>query len=234
MAVSNRADGAAHGRVTVRVVLVDDDPLVRAGLRMILGGAGDLEVVGEASDGHGAVETVERLVPDVVLLDVRMPGLDGLAAARRLRERGSPVRVIVLTTFDTDEMVLTALRDGAAGFLLKDTPPEDIVDAVRRVARGQPMLSPTVTARLIAAVAPPAATAHSAERRATRPRLARLTDRERAVAEAIAAGLTNAEIATRLHMGTATVKTHVGSIFAKLEVTNRVQVARSMHDGAAG
>ncbi|MCU1433252.1 MAG: DNA-binding response regulator [Actinotalea sp.] len=219
------------GPVTVRVVVVDDDALVRAGLRMILGGAADLEVVGEASDGQEAVEVIERLVPDVVLMDVRMPRLDGLAAARRLRERGSPVRVIVLTTFDTDETVLTALRDGAAGFLLKDTPPADLVDAVRRVAVGQPMLSPTVTARLIAAVAPAPDTAR---RRSARTRLARLTDREREVAEAVAAGLTNAEIAASLHMGVATVKTHVGSLFAKLEVTNRVQVARSLHDDGGG
>ena len=215
----------------IRVVVVDDDALVRAGLRMILGGAEDLEVVGEAVDGRQAVEVVERLVPDVVLMDIRMPGMDGLAAARRLRERGTPARVIVLTTFDTDEMVLTALRDGAAGFLLKDTPPADLVDAVRRVAVGQPMLSPTVTARLIAAVAPPV---DPTRRRSAQARLARLTEREREVAEAVAAGLTNAEIATSLHLGLATVKTHVGSLFTKLEVTNRVQVARALHDDDAG
>lgn len=215
--------------MSVRVVVVDDDPLVRAGLRMILGGAPDIEVVGEAGDGQLGIDLVERLVPDVVLMDIRMPRLDGLAAHRRLRERGTPARIILLTTFDTDELVLTALRDGAAGFLLKDTPPGDLVDAVRRVAVGQPMLSPTVTARLIAAVAPAAGTDRQ---RAAKVRLARLTAREREVAESVAAGLTNGEIAEALHMGVATVKTHVGSLFAKLEVTNRVQIARLLHDAS--
>ena len=212
---------------TVRVVLVDDDPLVRAGLRMILGGAPDLDVVAEASDGQDAVDVVLREAPDVVLMDIRMPRMDGLAATRRLLDRGSPARIIVLTTFDTDDMVVTALSYGAAGFLLKDTSPADLVDAVRRVAAGQPILSPSVTAQLIATVTRPH---DEAVQRSARARLARLTDREREVAEAVSEGLTNAEIADRLHLGVATVKTHVGALFSKLEVTNRVQIARCLHE----
>jgi DNA-binding NarL/FixJ family response regulator len=215
------------GLSTVRVVVVDDDPLVRAGLRLILGGAPDLDVVGEAADGQEAVDVVGRLLPHVVLMDIRMPRMDGLAATRRLRERGTAARIVVLTTFDTDEMILTALRYGAAGFLLKDTAPADLVAAVRRAALGEPMLSPGVTTRLIAAVAGPA---DDSRQRAARALLAGLTDRERQVAAGVSEGLTNAEIAGRLHLGVATVKTHVGSVFAKLGVTNRVQVARYVHD----
>ncbi|MCR3750405.1 response regulator [Lentzea californiensis] len=211
----------------VRLVVVDDDPLVRAGLRMILGGAEDVDVVGEAADGRDAIDVVVRERPDVVLMDIRMPGMDGLAATRRLRDRGSPARVIVLTTFDTDELVFTALREGAAGFLLKDTRPADIVAAVRRVAIGEPMLSPSVTSRLIAVAT---RQGDDSRRHTARALLARLTDREREVATAVAEGLTNAEIALSLHLGLATVKTHVGSVFAKLEVTNRVQVSRCVHD----
>ncbi|GHH38571.1 response regulator [Lentzea cavernae] len=214
----------------VRLVVVDDDPLVRAGLLMILGGAEDVEVVGEASDGHDAVDVVVRARPDVVLMDIRMPRMDGLAATRRLRDRGSPARVIVLTTFDTDELVLTALREGAAGFLLKDTRPADIVAAVRRVALGEPMLSPSVTSRLIAVAT---RQGDGSRQRKARALLARLTEREREVARAVAEGLSNAEIADSLHLGLATVKTHVGSVFAKLEVTNRVQVSRYVHDAAS-
>jgi DNA-binding NarL/FixJ family response regulator len=156
-----------------------------------------------------------------------MPRMDGLVAARQLRDRGSPARVIVLTTFDTDELVFTALREGAAGFLVKDTRPADIVAAVRRVALGAPMLSPSVTNRLIAMAT---RQGDDSRRRTARTLLARLTDREREVATAVAEGLTNTEIAESLHLGLATVKTHVGSVFAKLEVTNRVQVARYVHD----
>jgi DNA-binding NarL/FixJ family response regulator len=211
----------------VRVVLVDDDPLVRAGLRMILGGAPDVAVVAEAADGQDAVDVVLREAPDVVLMDIRMPRMDGLAATRRLLDRGTNARIIVLTTFDTDDMVVTALSYGAAGFLLKDTSPADLVDAVRRVASGQPILSPSVTAQLIATVTRPR---DQAVQRSARARLARLTDREREVAEAVSEGLTNAEIADRLHLGVATVKTHVGALFSKLDVTNRVQIARCLHE----
>jgi len=216
------------GDVTaVRVVLVDDDPLVRAGLRMILGGAPDIDVVAEAADGQDAVDAVLREAPDVVLMDIRMPRMDGLAATRRMLDRGTSARIIVLTTFDTDDMVVTALSYGAAGFLLKDTSPADLVDAVRRVAVGQPILSPSVTAQLIATVTRPR---DEAVQRSARARLARLTDREREVAKAVGEGLTNAEIADRLHLGVATVKTHVGALFSKLEVTNRVQIARCLHE----
>ncbi len=219
------------GLSTVRVVMVDDDPMVRAGLRMILGGAQDIDVVGEASDGREAVDVIGRELPDVVLMDIRMPRMDGLAALRRLRERGAAARIIVLTTFDTDEMVLTALQQGAAGFLLKDIAPADLVLAVRRVALGEPMLSPRITTKLIAAVTAPT---DDSRQRTARTLLARLTEREREVAVAVAEGLSNPEIARSLHMGVATVKTHVGSVFAKLEVTNRVQVARYVHDAGTG
>lgn len=211
----------------VRVLLVDDDPLVRAGLRMILDGAPDLQVVGEAADGQQALDLVAHELPDVVLMDIRMPRMDGLAATRRLREQGAGARVVILTTFDTDETVLTALRHGAVGYLLKDTPPADLVLAVRRVALGEPILSAAVTTRLIAAVT---ASPDDSRRRAARALLDRLTDREREVAYAVSEGLTNTEISRSLFMGVATVKTHVGSVFAKLEVTNRVQVARCVHD----
>ncbi|MBB5867110.1 DNA-binding NarL/FixJ family response regulator [Allocatelliglobosispora scoriae] len=215
------------GVTAVRVVIVDDDPLVRAGLRMILAGAPELVVAGEAADGQQALTVVARELPDVVLMDIRMPRMDGLAATRRLREQGSTARIIILTTFDADEMVLTALRHGAAGFLLKDTAPGDLVRAVHRVAQGEPMLSASVTTRLIAAVT---ASADDGRRERARALLARLTDREREVAIAVSEGLTNTEIAQSLYLGVATVKTHVGSVFAKLEVTNRVQVARCVHD----
>ncbi|MFD4668894.1 response regulator [Lentzea sp. NPDC058450] len=210
----------------VRLVVVDDDPLVRAGLLMILGGAEGVDVVGEAADGREAVDVVVRERPDVVLMDVRMPRMDGLAALRQLRDRGSPARIVVLTTFDTDELVVTALREGAAGFLVKDTRPADIVAAVRRVALGEPMLSPSVTSRLINVVT----RQDDSRRRAARALLARLTARELEVATAVAEGLSNTEIAESLHLGLATVKTHVGSVFAKLEVANRVQVARCVQD----
>jgi DNA-binding NarL/FixJ family response regulator/signal transduction histidine kinase len=208
----------------IRVVVVDDDPLVRAGLRLLL--ADDtIAVVGEAGDGAQALREVEVRRPDVVLMDIRMPGLDGLAATEALRSRDDPPEVLVLTTFDADEHVLRALRAGAAGFLLKDTPPTEIVAAVRRVAAGDAQLSPSVTRRLIASVT--ASTARSDDARA---RLGRLTDRERAVAESIGEGLTNADIAARLHLSVPTVKAHVSAILDKLGATNRVQVAITVHD----
>jgi DNA-binding NarL/FixJ family response regulator len=211
----------------VRLVVVDDDALVRASLRLILGGDPGLDVVAECADGAEAVDVVTRLAPDVVLMDVRMPRVDGLTALRTLRDRGSAAKVVVLTTFDADELVLRALREGAAGFLLKDTPPHQLVDGIRRVAAGEPILSPTVTAQLIANVTQPQDDGRRAD--ALR-RLEQLTPRERDVATAVARGLSNGEIAEQLYLGLATVKTHVAHLFAKLDVTNRVQIARLVHD----
>ena len=215
---------------TVRVLLVDDDPLVRTGLQLILGGQPDLQVVGEARDGEEAVELAARLRPDVVLMDLRMPRRDGLAATELLVRSDPAPAVIVLTTFDTDDSVLAALRLGASGFLLKDTPPAQLVEAVRRVAAGENILSPTVTAQLIASVRGPQ---EGDRRRAARRRLAALTEREREVALAVGEGSSNAEIAAALYMSVATVKAHVSRVMDKLGVENRVQVAICVHDAGA-
>ncbi|MFI6427770.1 response regulator [Promicromonospora sp. NPDC050880] len=206
----------------IDVLIADDDPVVRFGLRMMLSGAPDLRVVAEAGDGAEAVELARRHRPDVVLMDIRMPGTDGLTATETLR-RGSPApQVMVLTTFDADAHVLRALRAGAAGFLLKDTPPDELVVAIRHAAQGRPVLSPEVTRRLIARVTD----SDQDGRRATaRRRLDVLGEREREVAVDIGAGLSNAEIAARRFLGLTTVKTHVSSILAKLGLNNRVQVA---------
>jgi DNA-binding NarL/FixJ family response regulator len=210
----------------VGVLVVDDDPLVRAGLVMMLGGAPDLRVVGEAGDGTQVLPMVDRHAPDVVLMDIRMPKLDGLAATEALRARRNAPEVIILTTFDADEHVLRALRAGAAGFVLKDTPPAEIVDAVRRVAQGLPVLSPAVTRRLIDRVAGP-----GHDRRAqARERLALLNDREREVAVAVGQGRSNAEIGAVLFLSVPTVKTHVSNILTKLDLNNRVQIALLVHD----
>ncbi|WP_406313283.1 response regulator transcription factor [Streptosporangium sp. NBC_01639] len=212
---------------TVGVLIVDDDPLVRAGLAMMLGGAPDIRVVAEAGDGTEALSLVDRYAPDVVLMDIRMPAMDGLTATETLRARGHAPEVVVLTTFDADEHVLRALRAGAAGFLLKDTPPEEIVTAVRRVARGHPVLSPAVTRRLIARVA---GTDHDRRRAHARDRLALLNDREREVALAVGQARSNADIAATLYLSVPTVKTHVSGILAKLDLNNRVQIALLVHD----
>ncbi|MCE0487553.1 response regulator transcription factor [Ornithinimicrobium sediminis] len=216
---------------TIRVVLVDDDALVRTGLRLILGGSPDIDVVGEASDGVEAVSAVAEHRPDVVLMDIRMPRLDGIEATRRVRALDPAPRVIVLTTFDTDEMVLGALRAGASGFLLKSTRPERLVEGIRSVAAGEPMLSPSVTAQLISRVTSetPGSTAQRAREKAL-ARLAALTDREREVAVAIGRGASNAEIARSLYMGLPTVKTHVSRVLTKLGLDNRTQVALLVHD----
>jgi DNA-binding NarL/FixJ family response regulator len=215
----------------IRVVLVDDDPLVRAGLRLMLGGAAQVEVVGEAGDGAEGLEVVARTSPDVVLMDIRMPRMDGLTATRRLSERHERAKVIVLTTFDADEHVLRALGHGAVGFLLKDTSPPMIVEAVQRVAAGEPMLSPSVTAQLIRRVAQvPGGDAGAERARAAGARLASLTGREREVAVAVGQGRSNAEIGRDLSMSVATVKAHVSRILVKLDVTNRVQIAICVHD----
>ncbi|SNY49076.1 DNA-binding response regulator, NarL/FixJ family, contains REC and HTH domains [Paractinoplanes atraurantiacus] len=210
----------------VRVLIVDDDALVRAGLTMILSAAGDVAVVGEASDGAEVPGAVAAHRPDVVLMDIRMPRVDGLAATETLRRRAGAPEVIVLTTFDADEYVLRALRAGASGFLLKDTPPAEILRAVRRVAQGEAMLSPTVTRQLIAHVAAPA---QPSQVRAAQ-RLDRLSERERDVALALGQGQSNAEISAGLHMSVATVKAHVSRLLIKLELNNRVQVALLVHD----
>ena len=217
--------------VSIRVAIVDDDALVRAGLRMILGGDSSIDIVGEASNGLDALDMITRVTPHVVLMDIRMPRLDGLETTKALTARADRARVIVLTTFDTDELVLTALRHGAVGFLLKDTPPADLVDAVRQVAAGASILSPNVTAHVIAA----ATGAHDGRQQRASALLARLTEREREVAISVGRGFSNAEIAAQLYMGVATVKTHIGHLFTKLEATNRVQIARTVHDaGLAG
>jgi DNA-binding NarL/FixJ family response regulator len=216
---------------SVRVLVVDDDPLVRAALAMVLGGAQDLELVGEATDGDEVPAAVERWSPDVVLMDIRMPRTDGLTATERLLTGRDSPEVIVLTTFDADDQVLRALRAGASGFLVKDTPPAAIVEAVRRVAAGEPMLSPTVTRQLIAHVATvdQAAPAEGRTSRA-RARLDQLSDREREVALAVGRGLSNAQIGAELYLSVATVKAHVSRLLVKLDVANRVQIALLMHD----
>jgi DNA-binding NarL/FixJ family response regulator len=207
----------------IRVLLVDDDALVRSGLRMMLSGSDDIEVVAEAEDGRGVLPAVDRHRPDVVLMDIRMPVLDGIAATRLLRGQPDPPQVLVLTTFDDDELVVGALRAGAAGFLLKDTPPADIVRAIELVHAGDSMLSPAVARRLIERVAGDGE--EEARRRDARERLASLSPREHEVALAVGRGLANADIAAELHMSVATVKAHVSRLLAKLEVDNRVQIA---------
>ena len=205
----------------IRVLLVDDDALVRSGLRIMLAGAANLDVVAEAADGRDVLGAVDRHRPDVVLMDIRMPQLDGIAATRLLAAQPDPPAVLVLTTFDADELVLRALQAGAAGFLLKDTPPAEIVRAIELVHAGDAMLSPTVTRRLISMVAGDA----GARAEQAHDLLATLSPRERDVALAVGRGETNAEIAATLHLSVATVKAHVSRLLDKLDVDNRVQIA---------
>ncbi|MEU9035228.1 response regulator transcription factor [Streptomyces sp. NPDC048352] len=212
---------------TVDVLIADDDPLVRMGLSVMLGGAQDLRIVAQAGDGAEAIELARRHRPDVVLMDIRMPVMDGLAATEALRAMSDAPEVLVLTTFDADEYVLRALRAGAAGFALKDTPPAEIVAAIRRVAQGQPVLSPPVMRRLIDRVV---SLPDGSRRRDAEERLAVLNERERAVALGIGQGKSNAEIGEALYLGVSTVKTHVSSILTKLGLNNRVQVALFVHD----
>ncbi|GAB3464406.1 response regulator transcription factor [Streptomonospora sediminis] len=209
----------------LRVLIVDDDALVRGGLTMMLDGVHGIRVVGEAADGDKVTAAADTHTPDVVLMDLRMPRVDGITATRRLRARPRPPEVIVLTTFDTDENILHALRAGAGGFLLKDTPPPEIVNAVRKVAAGDPILSPRITRRLMDRAATQAG-AHTRARTA----LEALSPREHEVVQSISEGHPNAEIATRLHMSTATVKAHVSSILTKLNLDNRTQIALLAHD----
>jgi DNA-binding NarL/FixJ family response regulator len=209
----------------LRVLVVDDDALVRAGLTMMLDGAAGIAVVGEAADGDEVPAAADAHSPDVVLMDLRMARVDGITATRRLRRRPDPPEVIVLTTFDADEHILRALRAGASGFLLKDTPPPQIVDAVRRVAAGDPILSPRVTRRLMDRAAVQAGAFQRA-----RETLAVLSPREHEVVLAITRGRSNAEIATELFMTVATVKAHVSHILTKLSLENRTQIALLGHD----
>ncbi len=233
-------DGTAPGHPTsaegrIRVLVVDDDALVRAGLLMILGGASDIEVVGQAEDGRAGVAAVAEHRPDVVLMDIRMPVMDGLEATERVVSAERPVHVIVLTTFDADDYVARALGAGASGFLLKDTPPAAIIEAIRRVVDGDPMLSPSVTARLIAQLRAQSGPGTAPDRaQQARERLGLLTDREREVALAVGRGLSNAEVAATLYLSVPTVKAHVGRLFAKLGCDNRVQIAICVHDAGSG
>ena len=212
-------------RTTIRVVLVDDEAMVRVGLRMVLSGEGDIEVVGEAGDGAAAVGVVEQARPDVVLMDVRMPHVDGIEGARRVLAAAPATKVVMLTTFDEDEYVEAALRAGVSGFLLKVAPPERLVDGVRTVAAGGGLLDPAVTVRVIESFA---ATSPLRTRRAER--LDALTERERDVLRLIGRGLSNAEIAAELYLGETTVKTHVSNVLAKLGLRDRVQAVVAAYE----
>ncbi len=215
--------------MTVRVLLVDDQPVVRSGLRMILHAAPGIEVVGEAADGSAGLDLVGELDPDVVLMDIQMPTLDGIEATRRLTTAGSRSRVLMLTTYGLDEYVFDALQAGAAGFLLKTDPPQTIVDGVHAVAAGEALLAPQVTRRLIETFLGARSTDNQGLSAGTGtavepPGLKRLTEREREVLLEIARGLSNTEIAQRLYIGEGTVKTHVARILDKLMLRDRVQV----------
>ncbi len=229
----------------IRVVLVDDDHLVRAGLRLLLSGDDGIEVVGEAGDGLEAEGVVASAAPDVVLMDIRMPRCDGLAATERELRKQPELAVLVLTTFQDDDLVLGALQRGARGFLLKDTPPQQLVEAVRTVAAGRSILSPSVLDRVIAFAASSGAgsggssgtasvSAAASDGGAERALLAALTERETEVALAVAAGASNAQIAADLFVSLATVKTHVGHVYEKFGVDNRVQLALVVHAARRG
>jgi DNA-binding NarL/FixJ family response regulator len=211
----------------IRVLVVDDDPLVCSALTMMLGGQPDMQVVGDGSDGDEGLALVAEHRPDVVLMDIRMPVLNGLDATRRLHEEPDPPHVIVLTTFDEDDYVIEALAAGADGFLLKDTSPGEIIDAIRKVCDGEAILSPSATRTVVGRVR---SEAGSDRTRQAVQRLRLLTDREREVAVAVGQGMTNADIARELFLSVPTVKAHVSRLFEKLEVHNRVQIAMVVHD----
>ena len=215
----------------IRVFLADDQDLVRSGFRMLIDSSEDLRVVGEASDGAGAVAALTAHPADVVLMDVRMPVLDGVEATRRITAAGLPTRVLVLTTFDLDEYAFAALKAGASGFLLKDARPADLLTAIRTVAAGDAVVAPSTTRRLLDHVAPTL----TSSPRAQDPRLALLTDREREVLDQVATGATNAEIAATLYMAEGTVKTHIGRLLTKLQARDRVGlVLFAYENGLAG
>lgn len=209
--------------MTIRILLADDQPLIRAGFRMILEDEDGMTVVGEAADGAEAARLASELRPDVVLMDVRMPGTDGIEATRRVVTETPAARVLVLTTFDLDEYVFMALRYGASGFLLKDAQPADLTSAVRAVASGDAVVAPGVTRRLLDAFASRLPDLRSGDQRDAVPQLARLTDREREVLLRVARGLSNSEIAAVLHVSEPTVKSHLGRILSKLGLRDRVQ-----------
>jgi DNA-binding NarL/FixJ family response regulator len=209
--------------VSISVLVADDQPLVRSGFRMVLEGRPDLELVGEAADGDEALRLSRELDPDVILMDVRMPNLDGVEATRRLVESGARARVLVLTTFDLDEYVYAAIRAGASGFLLKDVEPTELVDAIRVVAAGNSLFGPEATQRLLERFAEPPASTRAVE-------LDQLTDREREILSLMANGLSNAELAQRLYLTEATIKSHVSSILRKLGVRDRVQAVITAYE----
>ncbi len=211
----------------IRIVIVDDDPMVRAGLRLLLGGAPDIQIVAEAVDGAEAPKVVAAYSPDIVLMDIRMPKVDGLTAMREILASRHAPKVIVLTTFDADDLVLKALHLGAAGFLLKDASPELMVQAIHAVAEGEPGFSPSVLRQVVAAAT---RSAGSDRRRQARKELASLTEREREIAIAIGQGLSNAEISAAMFLSIATIKAHITRIFTRLNLSNRVQVALLVND----
>jgi len=214
----------------IRVLIVDDDALVRAALTMMLTGSDQVVLVGEAEDGNQVSAAVREHAPDVVLMDIRMPRMDGLTATELLCREPSPPQIIILTTFDADEYVLRAVRAGASGFLLKDTRPAELIRAIQLVAAGDAMLSPAVTRKVLVHMSDPPGSSGATRRTRAKDLLAGLTDREREVAVAVGQGKSNAEISADLYMSVATVKAHVSRLLTKLELNNRVQVALLAHD----